>query len=643
MKEEKMLRAFSLVDDDLVENAAPKPKKPKIPLWWKRLAYIAVAASLMLVILLPLLFGGGHESVPVSTTMDDEPVDSVPVETPSAPAVTVPAVTASCTTSAHSNSPGPLDAYKDSEYFPLIEKLDKYLQDVNDIHQVVPNQPSSPTIPGDDSNDGLPDDIPADQLQRMIGADRIKQTDTHIFFLKNKKLEAYTAMGSDSKCVGSYDAEGATAFYLLDEGNKILLLRSTTLRTTLVLLDVSNPADMKEIRRVRITGKISSSYMTDDGFLLGTNYTVWEKPSYDNPASFVPYMEYDGGAANHLPMEDILMTTEDLLGLDYAVLYSLDPETLELQSRKAFLDTASTIYVSNEHVFVAKAYRDRRPSKNKKVSDIRCLSYQDGALAYKGMVTIDGHLTGPYSIDEKDGILRVVTEMGYYTNRYDENYNRITYVGASLYCVSLDTFEVLASVEEFSPNGESVESVRFDGDRIYVCTSLSSILSSPLFFLDLSDLSNITCQSTGVTGGYSSSLVQFGNGDILGIGYDARDLTKGEPLKLEVYRVEGDNVVSVNRYLVENEENAFQHKPYYLDRSYYIDSERQLVGFVTAVKEEDNSVKTYYLLLHFDGEKFVEVLREECEGALSHFRSVIIDNSLYIFSDKACKVIEVNL
>ena len=354
-------------------------------------------------------------------------------------------------------------------------------------------------------------------------------------------------------------------------------------------------------------------------------------------------MEYDGGAANHLPMEDILMTTEDLLGLDYAVLYSLDPETLELQSRKAFLDTASTIYVSNEHVFVAKAYRDRQPLKNKNVSDIRCLSYQDGVLAYKGMVTIDGHLTGPYSIDEKDGILRVVTEMGYYTNRYDENYNRITYVGASLYCVSLDTFEVLASVEEFSPNGESVESVRFDGDRIYVCTSLSSILSSPLFFLDLSDLSNITCQSTGVTGGYSSSLVQFGNGDILGIGYDARDLTKGEPLKLEVYRVEGDNVVSVNRYLVENEENAFQHKPYYLDRSYYIDSERQLVGFVTAVKEEDNSVKTYYLLLHFDGEKFVEVLREECEGALSHFRSVIIDNSLYIFSDKACKVIEVNL
>ena len=55
MKEEKMLRAFSLVDDDLVEKAAPREQKPKIPFWWKRLAYVAVAACLMLSVILVFL------------------------------------------------------------------------------------------------------------------------------------------------------------------------------------------------------------------------------------------------------------------------------------------------------------------------------------------------------------------------------------------------------------------------------------------------------------------------------------------------------------------------------------------------------------------------------------------------------------
>ena len=53
MKEEKMLRAFSLVDDDLVEKAAPKEQKPKMPFWWKRLAYVAFAACLMIAVVLP--------------------------------------------------------------------------------------------------------------------------------------------------------------------------------------------------------------------------------------------------------------------------------------------------------------------------------------------------------------------------------------------------------------------------------------------------------------------------------------------------------------------------------------------------------------------------------------------------------------
>jgi len=653
MKEEKMLRAFSLVDDDLVENAAPKSKKPKIPLGWKRLAYIAVAASLMLVILLPLLFGGGHDSVPVPTTGASKP-PFAPGQTAADTTQGVPGQTAADTTQgAQVTLPtvpdttrvldvvpsGPLNEYRDSEYFLLIEKLNAYLSEAE--IELPPSQPTAPDI----APDGVTDDFSGN----MMGADSIQRSDSYIFCLKDEKIEAYTLSGLDFECVGAFDVGDKSEFYLLDGGKKILLLGSSSLWTRLLLLDVSDPTNMKEIRRVRITGKISSFYMTEDGFLLGTNYTVWEKPSYDIPSSFVPYMEYDGGAAWYLPMEDILMTTEDLLGLDYAVLYSLDPETLELQSRKAILGTAGTIYVSNEHVFVAKSYRHESRSADyltytsKDVCDIYCLSYQGGALVYKGRVTLDGQLTGPYGFDEKDGILRVVTEWGYIkvTTRGNNN-KRETYIGASLYCVSLETFEVIARVEKFSPNGEFVQSVRFDDDFVYVSTAQSTSASTPIFFLDLSDLSNIICVAPDEPGARSSAIMLFGSGNLLGIGYGHKEFVGSpSPHMIEVFRKEGNKMVSVDRYLVENDAEATGHKPSYLDRDYYVDLERQLVGFAVMTKDEDNSTKTEYILLHFDGKTLSEFARVEIDGDPCAVRTILIHGNLHVFSDKEHKVIPV--
>ena len=115
-------------------------------------------------------------------------------------------------------------------------------------------------------------------------------------------------------------------------------------------------------------------------------------------------------------------------------------------------------------------------------------------------------------MDEKDGILRVVTtvEYGSYSDAYGHGWFVPAYTSASLYCVSLEDFETVASVEKFAPEGEQVQSVRFDGDYAYVCTSVN--FSDPVFFFDLSDLSNITYTDTGEIEGFSSSLVDFENG-----------------------------------------------------------------------------------------------------------------------------------
>jgi uncharacterized secreted protein with C-terminal beta-propeller domain len=131
-------------------------------------------------------------------------------------------------------------------------------------------------------------------------------------------------------------------------------------------------------------------------------------------------------------------------------------------------------------------------------------------------------------------------------------------INANLYCIDLATWQVAASVEQFAPPGESVRSVRFDGDYAYVCTAIQT--SDPVFFFDLSDLNNITWKDTGNITGFSSSLVNFGDGYLLGIGYNAEWW-----MKIEVYE-EGENGVE-SVCLYEQKANFSQdYKAYLIDR-----------------------------------------------------------------------------
>ena len=80
---------------------------------------------------------------------------------------------------------------------------------------------------------------------------------------------------------------------------------------------------------------------------------------------------------------------------------------------------------------------------------------------------------------------------------------------------------------------------RFDGTDAYVCTAVQ--LTDPVFFFDLSDMDNITYKETGTIEGFSTSLVNFGNGYLLGIGTG----NVWGSLKIEIYEESATGVVSV--------------------------------------------------------------------------------------------------
>ena len=384
-------------------------------------------------------------------------------------------------------------------------------------------------------------------------------------------------------------------------------------------IDVSSPGEIREASSVQIYGSYLSSRLTDGKLLVISSYRP-ESPNYKKPETFVPKVD-TGDGIEVLPLDSITYPDE-LSSTTYTVVTSLDAATLNVDGTHAFLSYSENLYVSENAIYATRGYTDPTETEGGKTyttkSNISKLSYADGKLEFVGTFTVDGTVNDQYSLDENDGVLRVVTT----TNKYGAGIQNLG-TNASLYCIDATTFEVIAKVESFAPWGETVRSVRFDGDAAYVCTSIQ--LTDPVFFFDLSDLENITYTDTGTIDGFSTSLINFGNGFLVGIGVGSLSST----LKIEVYTEEGGVVVPLCAYELENTYYSTEYK------SYYVDRKNQLIGLgVRSYSGEKFNDKggTGYILLSFDGFALHELLAVTVDGEPSNMRGVYIDDCFYILS-----------
>ena len=281
------------------------------------------------------------------------------------------------------------------------------------------------------------------------------------------------------------------------------------------------------------------------------------------------------------------------------------------------------------------------------MTEILALGYGEEGFENLGSVSVEGTVKNQYSLDEYGGILRVVTTLGsnniYFSegeiNVVDGSLDMSNVVmiqtavsNAALYCIDLETFEIVAEVSGFAPDGESVESVRFDGTKAYVCTAEVITFSDPVYFFNLSDLNNITYTDTGVIEGYSSSLVDFGENTLLGIGYGDNRLT----FKIEVYAENGNKVESLCAY----ERSGFGFSEDY--KSYFIDRENGLVGL--AVSDQTTGVlKFRYILLAYNGYELVEIKNVLFDSYvdIAFARAALADDYFYILARDQFKFFKV--
>ena len=557
-----------------------------------------------------------------------------------------------------------LDRYADSEYYDLILKLRDVtytpLSFGNNFEllmdRIFSSSAEDVTLEGDMvANDadraesaignGEYVEVTDNQVEGVIEGDLFKRTRDRVFYLRGNTLSVYSIEGKESRELGCYEIEpvfNAKGYYyyhngeifLSEDGRTVTLLlpheaEGEGAQVGVISLDVSNPEKIQKKNEIRISGGYLSARSLDGDLLLMSEFSVGRNPDFSNEKEFIPQIRTKDGESS-VPMKDILCP-DTLTNARYTVVCRLNQESLELTGCSALLSYSREIYVSEESVYATRSFQKEESDGNgvttqRTMTEINRLAFDGNGFQYQGAVTVSGSVLNQYSMDEYQGQLRVVTTTEEYkTRKTAQNGTTEMYdvsasaVNANLYLIDLADMTVKNSVEQFAPEGERVQSVRFDGTAAYVCTSIQ--LSDPVFFFDLTDPDHITWKDTGTIEGFSSSLVSFGDGYLLGIGRG----DSWDTVKIEVYEEGADGVESVAVYESDRSGYSTDYK------SYFIDRENRLVGLAISRYDYSYNYQCEYVLLSFNGYGLYKLLSLPASSDLASARAFIEDGFLYLF------------
>jgi len=167
-----------------------------------------------------------------------------------------------------------------------------------------------------------------------------------------------------------------------------------------------------------------------------------------------------------------------------------------------------------------------------------------------------------------------------------------------------------------------VQSVRFMGDTAYFVTFRQV---DPLFSADLSDPENPKILSTLKIPGFSAYLHPFGEGKLLGIGYDA-DEERGwtENVKLSMFDI--SDPADVKEAFKLSVKDANWTSVQYNHKIVFVDVETGTVAF---------PADDVYLVFRAEGDAFKQIgtIKTESEYWLGDARGLFIDDVFYVVGD----------
>jgi len=436
------------------------------------------------------------------------------------------------------------------------------------------------------------------------------ETGREMYLVGNRLVLLVSGYHTETKTEYSKNARGDVAY-----------IRECAV-TKIVTFDISDKNAPKLVSALEQDGRMITSRCTGGVIYVissYSNYNTWFKPSdgvRTGGEEEIAYEIYVPTAEGKAIAPDCIYISEEPVSEEFLVVTAMNPKNPDKYlDTKSLLADGDECYVSNNYIYVAGSRWQNREVPYDRTEVYR-FAYQDGVITPAGQVTVKGTLDDQFSMDEYEGHLRVVTTVNEYVYKEKdlklkdmngdgviddtdaiEPYYRITITDSKEYnalYIYDDKLQLTGAIEDLAPN-EHIKSARLMGDVGYFVTFRQT---DPLFSVDLSDPTNPKVLGELKIPGFSTYLHPYGEGLLLGIGYDADENTGWrECVKISMFDVsDPTNVKEVHKHSLTD----FSYTGVEADhKAALIDAEKGIIGFPVR-GYADNGEYNVYVVYDYD-------------------------------------------
>ncbi|MDO4475949.1 MAG: beta-propeller domain-containing protein [Lachnospiraceae bacterium] len=416
-------------------------------------------------------------------------------------------------------------------------------------------------------------------------ADLIRTDGKYIYILSpDGSLRIVSAEGADSRPVAEYDCSfeetlhrGGISDYSADpywehearemfvDGDRLSILctQSVSGYMTMAQMDetwrfmqetIVLTLDISDIENPKLLG----SYHQDGAYLQARKvgdviYLFSEaEPMLGDSLEESDLSVYAGG--QRLEPESMVLP-DTVTSRSYLVVSGIDTkEPAKTVDAKAFVSGADQFYATENSLYVMNTNRETCYES----TELARFAWEDGRIEPVAATRLKGYVNDSFSIDEYDGHVRVLTTyfgsvggaiksmladlvgLDYYDDDYWTRHNALFILDEQLGRVS--------SLQGIAKN-EEIRSARFFGDTAYFVTYQNT---DPLFAVDLSDPASPKLLGELSVTGFSSYLHPYGEGRLLGMGFESDPETGVVTgVKLSMFDVsDPGNVTEIDRTVI---------------------------------------------------------------------------------------------
>jgi inhibitor of cysteine peptidase len=377
------------------------------------------------------------------------------------------------------------------------------------------------------------------QVQGVDEADIVKTDGKSIFQAEHDKVRIIQAVpGTQMKVLSTIRYDGNFSPYQLflqdeqlvvighqyneiykpyEDVAKDKLIAPMMQATAIIVYDVKNPAEPKQIREVKVEGSYVSARKVEnlvylvtqhypDYWLLKENRKIDIRPKFSDTA-------YDSKERS-INYDDIHYFPESRQP-NYTMIAALDLDQPKKEvAMTTYLGSGNQLYMSKENLYLAVENYGDMDMKDRGVvapdTDVHKFAINGMDVKYHSSATVQGTVLNQFSMDEHEGYFRLVTTKGYAWDEKRPSSNQLFILDGNL--------KEAGKIEELA-RGERIYSARFMGDRIYMVTFKET---DPLFVFDASDPANPKVLGELKIPGFSNYLHPYDENHIIGFGQDTK-------------------------------------------------------------------------------------------------------------------------